>query len=557
MNQFMLTVVIVLACGFSAYAQEFDVIIAGGTVYDGTGAASYRADVGIVDDRIVAIGDLSDATGTRVDATGLAVAPGFVNMLSHAPTTLLVDPRGMSDTKQGVTLEVFGEASMGPWTDAMAKSRRESQTSMQYEIPWRTLGEYLDHLETKGMTPNVASFVAASTVRVYELGYENRAPSAEELERMRGLVRQAMEEGAMGLTTALIYAPANFASTDELVELAKVVSEFGGMYIVHLRSEGNAWLEAIDETLTIAREADVPVEIYHLKAAGKNNWETLDDAIAKIEGAQREGLRVTADMYTYVAGATGLDASMPPWVQEGGYNEWARRLQDPEIRARVKREMKQDTSEWENLYFGVGTPDNLLFLGFRNPDLHKYIGKTLTEVAADRGTDPEDTAMDLVIEDGSRVEVAYFLMSEENVRRQIQLPWVSFGSDAGSMAVKEPFTKTNQHPRAYGNFARLLSKYVREEKLISLEEAVRRLTLFPATTLGISDRGRLAPGYFADLAIFDPEAVEDHATFETPHAYATGMVHVFVNGEQVLRDGEHTGATPGRIVRGPGWTGRN
>ena len=546
-------VILAVACAITTSAQDFDVIIAGGTVIDGTGAASYQADVGIKGDRIAAIGDLSEAEGTRLDASGLAVAPGFVNMLSHAPVSLLVDPRGMSDTMQGVTLEVFGEASMGPWTDEMAQGRLESQTSLKYEIPWRTLGEYLDHLQDKGMTPNVASFVAASTVRVHELGYEDRPPTDEELDRMRGLVRTAMEEGAMGLTSALIYAPANFASTEELVELAKVVSEYGGMYIVHMRSEGNAWLEAIDETLTIAREANVPAEIYHLKAAGKNNWDKLDAAIEKIEAAQREGLKITADMYTYVAGATGLDASMPTWVQEGGYNEWARRLQDPEIRARVKAEMKQDTDEWENLYFGVGSPDNLLFLGFRNPDLHEYIGKTLTEVAADRGVDPEDAAMDLVVEDGSRVEVAYFLMSEENVKRQIQLPWVSFGSDAASMATEEPFTLTNQHPRAYGNFSRLLGKYVRDEKLISLEEAVRRLTLFPASTLGISDRGRLAPGYFADLAIFDPEKIQDHATFEKPHAYSTGMVHVFVNGEQVLKNGEHTGATPGKIVRGPGW----
>lgn len=555
MRAICIGLMIVLSSALDANTQEFDVIIAGGTVYDGTGAAPYVADVGLAGDRIAAIGDLSYADGARVDAEGLAVAPGFINMLSHAPASLLVDSRGMSDTKQGVTLEVFGEFSMGPWNDDMVRGRLESQTTLKYEIPWRTLGEFLEHLEAQGTTPNIASFVGASTVRVHEIGYENRPPTEEELDQMCALVAQAMEEGAMGLTTALIYAPSNFASTEELIELAKVVSEYNGMYIVHMRSEGNAWLEAIDETLRIAREANVPAEIYHLKAAGKNNWDKLDAAIEKIESAQREGLQITADMYTYVAGATGLDASMPVWVQEGGYDEWARRLQDPDIRVRVKREMKQDTDEWENLYYGVGSPDNLLFLGFRNPDLHKYIGKTLTQVAEDRGTNPEDTAMDLVVEDGSRVEVAYFLMSEENVQRQIELPWVTFGSDAGSMAVEDPFTRTNQHPRAYGNFARLLGKYVRDEELISLEEAVRRLTLLPATNLKIIDRGRLAPGYFADLAIFDPGEIQDHATFEEPHAYATGMVHVFVNGEQVLRNGEHTGATPGRVVRGPGWSG--
>lgn len=557
MKRWITALALVAGTASMVWAQQFDVIVAGGMVYDGTGAAPFVGDVGIRGDRIAAVGDLSGATGERIDASGLAVAPGFINMLSHAPVSLLVDPRGMGDTMQGVTLEVFGEASMGPWTDAMVKSRLDSLTTLKYEIPWRTLGGYLEHLETKRTTPNVASFVAASTVRVHEIGYEDRPPTDRELDRMRELVRTAMEEGAMGLTTALIYAPANFASTEELIELAKVAAEYDGMYIAHIRSEGNAWMEAIDETLRIAREAGLPVEIYHLKAAGQKNWGKLDEAIEKIEDAQREGIQVTADMYTYVAGATGLDASMPLWVQEGGYEEWARRLQDPEIRARVKKEMNEDTDEWENLYLGVGTPDNLLFLGFRNPELRKYIGKTLTEVANDRGVGPEDAAMDLVVEDGSRVEVAYFMMSEENVRRQIQLPWVSFGSDAGSMATEEPFTLSNQHPRAYGNFSRLLGKYVREEKLISLEEAVRRLTLLPATNLKIKERGRLAPGYFADLAIFDPETIQDHATFEKPHAYSTGMVHVFVNGEQVLKNGEHTGATPGRIVRGPGWTGKN
>jgi N-acyl-D-amino-acid deacylase len=540
----------------TAHAASYDVIIESGQVYDGTGAPPFQADVGINGDRIAAIGDLSDAAGNRINAEGLAVAPGFINMLSHAPVSLLVDPRGMSDTLQGVTLEVFGEESMGPWSDEMRQDRLERQVELKFEIPWSTLGGYLDHLEKKGTTPNVASFVGASTIRINVIGYDNRAPTDSELTEMKRLTAEAMEEGAMGLTTALIYAPSNFATTEELIALSKVVSKYNGMYISHLRSEANKWMEAIDETLRIAREADVPVEIYHLKAAFQQNWHKLDQAIEKIEQARRDGVEITANMYTYIAGATGLDGAMPLWVQEGGYDKWAERLQDSEIRARVKVDMQQDADDWENMYFGVGTPDNMLFLGFANPELRKYIGMTLAEVAAERGTDPEDTAMDLVVEDGSRVDTAYFMMSEENVRRQIQLPWVSFGSDAGSLATEDPFLSSNPHPRAYGNFSRLLGKYVREEGIISLEEAVRRLTLLPATNLKIRDRGRLAPGYFADLAIFDPEKIGDRSTFEKPHVYSTGVVHVFVNGEQVLKDGEHTGATPGRIVRGPGWTGR-
>ena len=540
----------------TAHAASYDVIIESGQVYDGTGAPPFQADVGINGDRIAAIGDLSDAAGNRINAEGLAVAPGFINMLSHAPVSLLVDARGMSDTLQGVTLEVFGEVSMGPWSDEMRQDRLERQVEQKFEIPWSTLGEYLEHLEKKGTTPNVASFVGASTIRINVIGYDNRAPTDSELTEMKRLTAEAMEEGAMGLTTALIYAPSNFATTEELIALSKVVSKYNGMYISHLRSEANKWMEAIDETLRIAREADVPVEIYHLKAAFQQNWHKLDQAIEKIEQARRDGVEITANMYTYIAGATGLDGAMPLWVQEGGYDKWAERLQDSEIRARVKVDMQQDADDWENMYFGVGTPDNMLFLGFANPELRKYIGMTLAEVAAERGTDPEDTAMDLVVEDGSRVDTAYFMMSEENVRRQIQLPWVSFGSDAGSLATEDPFLSSNPHPRAYGNFSRLLGKYVREEGIISLEEAVRRLTFLPATNLKIRDRGRLAPGYFADLAIFDPEKIGDRSTFEKPHVYSVGMVHVFVNGEQVLKDGEHTDATPGRIVRGPGWTGR-
>ncbi len=551
------------ACGILACAgalaqrsEAFDLIVTHGTVYDGSGGAPMRADVGIRGDRIAAIGDLSGASAKKtIDATGLAVAPGFINMLSHAEVTLLVDPRSMSDILQGVTLEVMGESSMGPWNEEMKQAEKAGQGDLKYDISWTTLGEYLDQLTKKGIAPNVASFVGAGTVRIHEVGQNDRPPTPDELDRMRKLVAQAMEDGAMGLTTALIYAPATYAETEELIELAKVAASYGGMYIAHIRSEGNKFIEAIDETLQIAREAKLPVEIYHLKAGGKQNWAKMDQAIAKIEQAQRDGVKITADMYTYVAGATGLDASMPPWVQEGGYDAWAARLKDPAIRERVRNEMNADAQDWENFFYSAGSPEGLVLVGFKNPELKKYTGMTLGHVANLRGTSPADTAMDLVIEDGTRVETVYFLMSEENVRKQIALPWVSFGSDAGSNAAEGDFLKSSTHPRAYGNFARVLGKYVREEKVISLEEAVRKLTLLPATNLKIRDRGRLALGYFADLAIFDPDTIADHATFEQPHQYSTGMVHVIVNGVPVLADGKHTGATPGRIVRGPGWTG--
>ncbi len=421
-------------------------------------------------------------------------------------------------------------------------------------VPWTTLGEYLDYLVEKGIAPNVASFAGATTVRIHELGYDNRPPTPEELERMQALVRQAMEDGALGVGSSLIYAPAFYAATDELIALCTVAGEHGGMYISHMRSEGNRLLESIDELITIAREAGLPAEIYHLKAAGRDNWGKLDAVIERVEAARAEGLAITADMYTYTAGATGLDASMPPSVQAGGFEAWRTRLQDPATRARLEQEMNTPTDEWENLYLAAG-PDKVLLVGFRNEDLRGYTGKTLAEVAAERGTSPAVTAMDLVVEDSSLVGTVYFLMTEDNVKRQIALPWVSFDSDAGSLAPEGVFLETNPHPRAYGNFARLLGKYTRDEQVISLEEAIRRLTTLPASNLKIRRRGALQPGYFADVAIFDPAAIQDHATFAEPHQYATGMVHVFVNGTQVLRDGEHTGATPGRVVRGPGWTG--
>ena len=533
----------------------YELIIRNGTLYDGSGNPGEKGDLALQGDTIVAMGDLSNANAiSEIDATGLAVAPGFINMLSWATESLILDGRSLSDIKQGVTLEVMGEGvSMGPLSDEMKADGEASMGDFKYEITWTTLGEYLEFLENKGVSCNVASFVGATSLRVHEIGYEDREPTPEELERMKDLVRQAMEEGAMGVGSSLIYAPAFYAKTDELVELCKVAAEYEGMYITHMRSEGNKLLEGIDEVLHIAREAKIRSEIYHLKAGGKSNWPKMDLAIKKIETARNGGIPITTDMYNYTAGATGLDASMPPWVQEGGYEAWAKRLQDPEIREKVREEMKTDALEWENLYYAAGSPDNLLLVSFKNEALREYTGKTVGEVAKLRGKDPEDVIMDLVVEDGSRVGTVYFLMSEENVKKQIQLPYMSFGSDAASMAPEGFFLNSNPHPRSYGNFARLLGKYVRDEGVIPLEDAIYKLTTLPATNLKINKRGALKAGFYADVVVFDPATIQDHATFAEPHQLATGMMHVWVNGEQVLKEGEHTGAMPGRVVRGPGW----
>jgi N-acyl-D-amino-acid deacylase len=531
------------------------VVIRNGLVYDGTGTKPFSGGVAVRGDSIVAVGDISAWRGKQeIDAKGMAIAPGFINMLSWATTSLLVDGRSQGDIRQGVTLEVMGEGwSMGPWSDGMKTLERRQQGNIKFPIEWTTLGEYLAFLEKRGVSCNVASFVGATTLRIHEIGYANRPPTAEELERMKALVRQAMEEGALGVGSSLIYAPAFYAQTEELIELCKAAAPYGGMYISHLRSEGDRWEEAVDELIRIAREARVPAEIYHLKAAGQANWGKVDAIVRKIDSANKAGTRITANMYTYIAGATGLDASMPPWVQEGGYDEWAKRLQEPSTRARVKAEMKQRGANWENLYFGAGSAEKLLLVEFERDSLKKYTGKTLAEVARMRGQEPEDAAMDLVIEDGSRVGTVYFLMSEDNVKRQLQLPYVSLGSDAASMAPEGVFLSSSTHPRAYGNVARFLGKYVRDEKLMPLEEGIRRLTSLPASNLNLQRRGTLRVGHYADIVVFDPEAVRDHATFDKPHQYSTGMTHVLVNGVQVLRDGNHTGAKPGRAVRGAGW----
>lgn len=540
----------------SSAPGDYDLIIRGGTVYDGLGGEPVVTDVAINGDRIAGIGDLAGLHGTKeIDARGMAVSPGFINMLSHAMESLIEDGRGMSDIKQGVTLEIMGEgSSMGPLNESMRQEAIERQGSIKYDIAWTTLGGFLDYLESKGVSPNVASYVGATTLRVHEVGYDNRPATDEELARMQDLVRQAMREGALGVGSSLIYAPANFASTNELIALVRIAAEYDGAYISHVRSEGDRLEEGVQELIKIASLTGAPAEIYHLKASGKDNWHKLSNVFDMIEGARKAGLFITADMYNYTAGSTGLNATMPLWVQEGGHAAWVERLKDPVIRTRVAAEMTQPATDWENFYTAAG-PENILLVGFRNEALRKYVGRTLQDVADERETDPAQTAMDLVIEDDSRVQAVYFTMSEENIKRKLRKDWISFGSDAGAPASEGVFLESGPHPRTYGNFARLLGKYVRDEQVVSLQEAIRRMTSLPAANIGILDRGELREGFFADIVVFDPDRIIDNATFEDPHQYATGVLHVFVNGEQVLKDGKHTGATPGRVVRGPGWDG--
>jgi N-acyl-D-amino-acid deacylase len=537
----------------AAPPPAYDVVIRGGTIYDGSGGAPFAGDVAVKGDRVAAIGKVVGRGLREVDARGLAVAPGFINMLSWATESLIEDGRSQSDIRQGVTLEVFGEGwSMGPLTPAMKTLEESRQGDVRFPITWTTLGEYLGFLEKRGVSTNVASFVGATTVRIHELGERDVDPTPAQLDRMRALVRQAMNEGALGLGSSLIYAPANYAETPELIALATESARCGGMYISHIRNESDQLLQAIDELIAIARASGGPAEIYHLKQAGAANWNKLPAVIARVEKARAEGIRVTADMYNYTAGATGLDAAMPLWVQDGGLEAWIARLKDPAIRARVMAEMKRPGQDWENLRLQAGGDEKVLLLSFKNPTLKPLTGKSLAEVARMRGKSPEETAIDLVVEDGSRVGTAYFLMDEANVRRQTALSWMAFGSDAESQAPEGVFLKSATHPRAYGNVARLLGKYVRDEKTTTLQDAVRRLTSFPAANLGLKDRGALKTGYLADIAIFDPQTIADRATFDRPQVYATGMRHVLVNGVQVLKDGEHTGATPGRAIWGRG-----
>jgi N-acyl-D-amino-acid deacylase len=522
---------------------EHDVIIRGGSLYDGSGAAPVVTDLAIYGDRITQIGNLDKHSGrSEIDAKGLAVAPGFINMLSWANESLIQDGRSLSDIHQGVTLEVMGEGtSMGPLNASMRKERIDRQSDITYDVSWTSLAEYLQHMEDRGISTNIASFVGASSVRIHELGYDDRDPSEEELESMKMLVRQAMEEGAMGLGSSLPYIPAPFSTTEELIALTKVVAEYDGLYISHIRNEGDEIFPAVEELITIVRESGARGEIYHLKASHKRNYDKLDGVIDMIEAARAEGLPVTADIYTYNASSTGLNYDLPAWVKEGGHEKFVERLQDPAMRERVIAETE------------MIPPEDLLLVSFRNKDLRHLTGKTLAEVAEMRGTSPVETAMDLIVEDDSRIGTVRFTMSEDNIRKKIALPWVSICSDSGSVAPEPPFTNSQPHPRAYGSFARLLGKYVREEQVITLEDAIYRMTGLPATNLKLDHRGKLAAGNYADIVIFDPETVIDQATFEDPHQLATGVLHVFVNGGQVLRDGKHTGATPGRFVKGPGW----
>ena len=546
-----------LATSATRPPATYSVLIHGGTIYDGSGGPPYVGDVALKGDKIVYVGPHAPGHAVRtIDAAGKAVSPGFVNMLSWANESLIADGRGLSDTMQGVTLEVMGEGdSMGPWAPEMKRLEIKRQGDIKYPIRWTTLGQYLDYMQKKGVTPNIASFVGATTVRVHELGEKDVDPTPGQLNRMRALVRQAMKEGAMGVGSSLIYAPATYAETPELTALVTEAAKCGGMYISHMRSEGNKLLEAIDELITISKDSGASAEIYHFKQAGKPNWDKIDAAIAKVDAARASGQRITADMYTYTAGATGIDAAMPTWVQSGGLETWIKRLKDPKIRARLVREMRTPSNDWENLLLLSGSPDRVLLVSFKNSKLKPLTGKTLAQVAKMRGESPEETAMDLVIEDGSRVGTIYFIMNEDNVKREVGLPWMSFGSDEASEAPEGVFLKSSSHPRAYGNFARVLAEYVRKDHAANLPDAIRRLSSLPATNLGIRQRGFLKPGYYGDVVVFDPATVQDHATFEKPKQLATGVDDVFVNGVQVLKDGRHTGAKPGRFVHGPGWTG--
>ncbi len=533
---------------------SYDTIIRNGLVYDGNGGEPFKADIAIQNDSIAFIGDLSNATAkNEVDAKGLAVAPGFINMMGHSEESLFQDGRAQSDIRQGVTTEIFGESSFGPLNANMKNQMQNGQGDVRYNVSWNTLGEYMQVLEKKGIAPNIASFVGSGAVRQYVIGEANVAPTPAQLDSMKLLVDQAMEEGALGITNALIYPVDFFAKTDELIALAKEASKYGGTYSSHMRSEGNKLLEAVEELITISKEANIPAEIFHLKAGGKDNWPKMDSVIKRVERARKEGLDITSDMYTYLAGATGMTSAFPPTLQDGGFGKLRERLQDPKIRAEMKMAMNTNAQGWENLYYGAGGAEHVLLLGFKQDSLKKFTGKTLAEAAKIRNKSPEETAMDLIIQDSTRVGVAYFLMNEDNVKKQVALPWVSFGSDEGSYTNEGVFLKSNAHPRAYGNFARVIGHYVRDEKVLTLQAAIQKLANLPAKHLKLQKRGALKTGYYADIVLFDPAKVKDNATFEKPHQYADGMVDVFVNGITVFKNGEPTGMAAGRFVKGPGY----
>jgi len=554
MRSILLTATVILFISCKQQTQQYDVIIRNGMIYDGSGSEPVKGDIGINADTIAFIGDLKDAKGkNETDAKGMAIAPGFINMMGHSEEALIQDGRSQSDIRQGVTTEIFGEFSMGPLNAKMKRQQQDGQGDIKYKVEWNTLGEYMNYLEKKGISPNIASFVGTGVVRTYIIGEDNKAPTPAQLDSMKLLVSQAMQEGALGVTNALIYPPDNFAKTDELIALSKEAAKYGGTYSSHMRSEGNKFLEAVDELITISKEANIPAEIFHLKAAGKNNWNKMDSAIKKVEKARSEGMDITADMYTYLAGATGMTSAFPPTLQDGGFGKLWQRLHDPVIRKQMTKAMNTDASDWENLYYGAGGAEHVLLLSFKQDSLKKFTGKTLAEVAKMRGTTPEETAMNLIIQDSTRVGVAYFLMNEDNVKKQVALPWVSFGSDEASYTTEGVFLKSNAHPRAYGNFARVLGHYARDEKVLTLKDAIAKLAALPAKHLKLNKRGEIKVGYYADIVIFDPQKIKDNSTFEKPHQYSEGMIDVFVNGVQVLKDGEHTGAKPGRFVKGPGY----
>ncbi|HVX24889.1 MAG TPA: D-aminoacylase [Parafilimonas sp.] len=544
----LILLITILGCN---QKTKYDTIIRNGLIYDGNGGAPYKADIAINADRIAFIGQIKNAKAQyEIDVNGKAVAPGFINMMGHSEETLFADGRAQSDIRQGVTTEIFTESSYGPLNAKMKNQFQKNQGDIKYNVTWNTLGEYMNTLEHKGISCNIASFVGAGTVRQYVIGEDDKAPTKQQLDSMKILVDSAMREGALGLTCALIYPPDNFAKTDELIALAKEASKYGGTYISHIRSEGNQLIPAINEIITIAKQANIPVEICHLKAAGKDNWNKIDSVIKTVEDARKQGIDITADMYTYTAAATGLTSCFPPTLQDGGFGKLRERLQNPAIRKQMINAMHTNANDWENFYYGSGGPDNILLLSFKQDSLKKFTGKTLAQAAAMRGTSPEETAMDLIVEDSTRVGVAYFLMDENNIKKQIVLPWVSFGSDEASYTNEGVFLKSNAHPRAYGNFVRVIGKYTRDEKLMTLQQAIYKLAKLPATHLRLPKRGELKVGNYADIVIFDPSTVQDHATYEKPHQYATGVTDVFINGIQVLKNNQHTGATPGRFLKG-------
>ena len=550
----LICLILVCATITSCSTKQYDTIIRNGLVYDGNGGEPIKTDIAIQNDTIAFIGDLSKATAkNEVDAKGLAIAPGFINMMGHSEESLFQDGRAQSDIRQGVTTEIFGELSFGPLNAKMKKELQEGQADIKYKVEWNTLGEYMQVLEKKGIAPNIATFVGSGAVRQYVIGEANVAPTPAQLDSMKLLVGQAMQEGALGLTNALIYPVDFFAKTDELIALAKEASKYGGTYSSHMRSEGNHLLEAVEELMTISKEANIPAEIFHLKAAGKNNWSKMDSVIKRVERARKEGMDITADMYTYLAGATGMTSAFPPTLQDGGFGKLRERLQDPKIRKEMAIAMNTNAQDWENLYNGAGGAEHILLLGFKQDSLKKYTGKTLAEVAKIRNKSAEETAMDLIIQDSTRVGVAYFLMNEDNVKKQVALPWVSFGSDEGSYTTEGVFLKSNAHPRAYGNFTRVTGHYVRDEKVLTLQAAIQKLANVPAKHLKLQKRGELKTGYYADIIVFDPAKLKDNSTYEKPHQYSDGMVDVFVNGIGVFKNGEPTGAAAGRFVKGPGY----